>query len=110
MQKKNEVFANGLEVACKVADGKSVACFPDPCWSPPGPLAGPVVIPYPNTAFAKDLANGSKTVFISGKPVAQKNKSYFKTSTGTLLKARLILRRGQWMSRLKGLMSVGIWT
>jgi len=82
MQKKNEVFANGLEVACKVADGKSVACFPDPCWSPPSPPAGPIVIPYPNTAFAKDLANGSKTVFISGKPVAQKNKSYFKTSTG----------------------------
>jgi hypothetical protein len=79
---KNEVFANGLEVACKVADGKSVACFPDPCWSPPPPPAGPVVIPYPNTAFAKDLANASKTVFISGKPVAQKNKSYFKTSTG----------------------------
>jgi hypothetical protein len=28
------------------------------------------------------LANASKTVFISGKPVALKNKSYFKTSTG----------------------------
>jgi len=79
---KNEVFANGMEVACKAADGKSVACFPDPCWSPPSPPAGPVVIPYPNTAFAKDLANGSKTVFISGKPVAKKNVSYFKTSTG----------------------------
>jgi len=79
---KNEVFANGLEVACQSAEGKSVACFPDPCWSPPAPPAGPVVIPYPNTAFAKDLTNGSKTVFISGKPIAQKNKSYFKTSTG----------------------------
>jgi len=78
----NEVFANGMEVACQAADGKSVACFPDPCWSPPGPPAGPIVIPYPNTAYAKDLANASTTVFISGKPVAQKNKSCFKTSTG----------------------------
>jgi len=76
------VFANGMEVACKAADGKSVASFPDPCWSPPSPPAGPVVIPYPNTAFAKDLKNASKTVFISGKPVAKKNISYFSTSTG----------------------------
>lgn len=79
---KNEVFANGMEVACKAADGKSVACFPDVCLSPPSLPAGPVPIPYPNTAYARDLTNATKTVFISGKPVAQKNKSYLKTSTG----------------------------
>ncbi|MBS9782951.1 MAG: DUF4150 domain-containing protein [Pasteurella sp.] len=78
----NEVFVNGLEVACKAADGKSVAAFPDPCWSPPFPSAGPIVIPYANTAYAKDLTNATKTVMITGKPVAQKDKSYFKTSTG----------------------------
>ena len=78
----NSVFANGLEVACKVSDGKSIAAFPDPCWSPPSPPAGPVVIPYANTAYAKDLANGSKTVLIGGKPIVLKDKSYLKTSTG----------------------------
>lgn len=79
---RNEVYANGQEIACKAADGRSVACFPDPCWSPPGPPAGPVVIPYANTAYARDLANGSRTVFISGQPVAKKNQSYLATSTG----------------------------
>jgi uncharacterized Zn-binding protein involved in type VI secretion len=69
-------------VACKAAKGKSVAAFPDVCLSPPSPPAGPVPIPYPNTAFAKDTANGSKTVKISGKEVMLKNKSCFKKSTG----------------------------
>ncbi len=72
----NDVFANGLEVACKAADGVSSAAFPDVCWTPKEP------VPFANTAKAKDLSNGSVTVFISGKPVAQKDKSYFKTSSG----------------------------
>ena len=72
----NNVFANGLEVACKAADGISSAAFPDVCWTPKEP------VPFANTAKAKDLANGTVTVFISGKPVAQKDKSYFKTSSG----------------------------
>ena len=78
----NEVFANNLEIACKAADGKSVACFPDVCFTPPSPPAGWIPIPYANTAYAKDTANASKTVFISGKPVMKKDVSYFKTSTG----------------------------
>ncbi len=77
-----KVFANGLEIACKVSKGKSVAAFPDPCWSPPSPPAGPVVIPYANTAYAKDVSNASKSVLIKDKPIAQKDKSFFKTSTG----------------------------
>ncbi len=77
-----KVFANGLEIACKVSKGKSVAAFPDPCWSPPSPPAGPVVIPYTNTAYAKDVSNASKSVLIKDKPIAQKDKSFFKTSTG----------------------------
>lgn len=76
------VYANDLEIACKASDGKSVASFPDPCFSPPAPSAGWIVVPYANTAFAKDATNGSKTVFIGGKPVMLKDKSFFKTSTG----------------------------
>lgn len=78
----NEVFANDLEIACKAADGKSIACFPDVCFTPPSPPAGWIPIPYANTAYAKDTANASKTVFISGKPIMKKDVSYFKTSTG----------------------------
>ena len=42
-------FANDQEIACKTADhdGGSPQAFPDPCWSPPGPTAGPIVIPLP---------------------------------------------------------------
>lgn len=79
---KTNVFANGLEIACKSSDGKSPAAFPDPCWSPPSPKAGWIVVPYANTAYAKDTSNASKTVFIGNKPVMLKDKSYFKKSTG----------------------------
>lgn len=79
---QNRVYANGRQVACKKAQGKSVAAFPDVCLSPPSPPAGPVPIPYPNTAFARDTANGSKSVKIAGREVMLKNKSFFKKSTG----------------------------
>ena len=75
------VYANGLAVAGKAKQGKSTACFPDPCFSPPAPSAGWIVIPYANTAYAKHTSNGSKTVFVEGKPVMLKDKSYFKTSS-----------------------------
>jgi hypothetical protein len=78
----NQVFANGREVSCKAADGKSIAAFPDVCLSPPSPPAGPIPIPYPNTGFASDTSDGSKSVSISGKEVMLKDKSYFKKSTG----------------------------
>ncbi|BAP55292.1 hypothetical protein THII_0995 [Thioploca ingrica] len=80
----NDVFANGREISCKEADGKSICAFPDVCFTPPQTPATPpgVPIPYPNTAFAKDTTKGSKTVKISGKEVMLKNKSYFKKSTG----------------------------
>jgi len=76
------VYANGLEISSQAADGIASVAFPDPCWSPPAPPAGPVVIPYPNTARPKSLKNGSCTVFICGKPVALEDHSYFSTSTG----------------------------
>ncbi len=78
----NDVYANGREISCKAADGKSICAFPDVCLSPPSPPAGPVPIPYPNTAFAKDATSGSKSVKVSKKEVMLKNKSYFKKSTG----------------------------
>lgn len=78
----NDVFANGREVSCKAADGKSICAFPDVCMTPPTPPAGFLPIPYPNTGFARDTTNGSTTVKISGKEVMLKNKSYFKKSTG----------------------------
>lgn len=78
----NNVYVNGRAIACKVAEGKSVAAFPDVCLSPPPPPAGPVPVPYPNTGFASDTADGSKSVKIGGKPVMLKDKSHFKKSVG----------------------------
>lgn len=78
-----QVFINNREACSKAADGKSAGAFPDPCFSPPGPPASPGCIrPYSNTAYAKDLANGTTSVFIRGKPVAREDLSYFATSTG----------------------------
>jgi hypothetical protein len=80
----NDVFANGREISCKKADGKSICAFPDVCMTPPENPATPpgVPVPYPNTGFAKDTTSGSKNVKISGQEVILKNKSYFKKSTG----------------------------
>ncbi|MBO9688282.1 MAG: DUF4150 domain-containing protein [Mitsuaria chitosanitabida] len=78
------VYANGQEIASKAvgSSGVSSSASPDPCWSPPGPAAGPVVIPYPNTCFADSIANGTKTVMIAGQMVAIENESRFDTSIG----------------------------
>ena len=80
----NDVFANGREISCKAADGKSICAFPDVCFTPPQSPATPpgVPIPYPNTGFARDTTSGSRSVKISRKEVMLKNKSYFKKSTG----------------------------
>lgn len=80
----NQVYANGREVACKAAAGRSAVAFPDVCMTPPENPATPpgVPVPYPNTAFAKDTADGSRHVRISGKEVVLKNQSHFATSVG----------------------------
>src|SRR5215471_16117328 len=77
-----EVYANGREIACKASTGKTIADFPDTCLSPPSPPAGPVPVPYPNTAYASDTTGGTKTVMISGKEVMLRDQSTFKKSTG----------------------------
>ena len=78
----NQVYANGNEIACKAAAGKSAAAMPDTCLSPPSPPAGPVPIPYPNTSYASDTTKGTTTVMISGQEVMMKDQSTFKKSTG----------------------------
>src|SRR5512139_3895303 len=80
----NEVYANGMELACKAGAGKTICAMPDVCFTPPENPATPpgVPVPYPNTGFASDTSDGSKTVQISGKEIMLKNKSYFKKSTG----------------------------
>lgn len=80
----NSVFANGREIACKAAAGKTICAFPDVCFTPPQTPGTPpgVPIPYPNTAYASDTASGSKNVMISDEEIMLKNKSYFKKSMG----------------------------
>lgn len=80
----NQVYANGMEVSCKQAAGKSICAFPDVCMTPPQTPATPpgVPIPYPNTGMASDTSDGSTTIKVSGQEVMLKNKSHFKKSTG----------------------------
>jgi hypothetical protein len=75
------VFANGMSICHKNGSGQATG-FPDVCLSPPPPPAGPIPVPYPNTAMASDLANGSKSVKIDGSPCALEDASYLSTSTG----------------------------
>ncbi|MEL6363534.1 MAG: DUF4150 domain-containing protein [Pseudomonadota bacterium] len=106
----NDVFANGREISCKKADGKSIAAFPDVCMTPPTapPTPPGVPLPYPNTAMAKDCAGGSKTVKISGAEVMLKNKSYFKTSTGD--EAGSAPKKGVMTSKIKGKAYFTMWS
>lgn len=78
----HNVYANMMAIVAKSADGKAICAFPDVCLSPPTPPAGPIPIPYPNTGFASDTTQGSKTVKLAGKEVALKNQSYFSKSMG----------------------------
>lgn len=75
------VFANGMGFFHKGSGGTAKA-YPDVCLSPPPPPTGPVPVPYPNSLTASNLASGSKTVKIQGKPTALENSSYVSTSTG----------------------------
>jgi Toxin PAAR-like domain len=75
------VFANGMGFFHKGSGGTAKA-YPDVCLSPPPPPTGPVPVPYPNSLTASDLASGSKTVKIQGKPTALEDSSYVSTSTG----------------------------
>lgn len=106
----NEVYANNMEISCKAADGKSVACFPDVCFTPPQapPTPPGVPISYPNTGMAKDTTRGTRTVKISGKEVMLKNKSYFKTSYGD--EAGCAPKKGVITSKNKGKVYFTSWS
>jgi hypothetical protein len=93
------VYANDNEICCKASSGKTILPPSDVCLSPPP--SAPLPIPYPNTAFASDLANGSSTVFIKRTEIALKNVSYFSTSTGNE-PATMTLPKGIVTHVLKG--------
>jgi uncharacterized Zn-binding protein involved in type VI secretion len=76
----SKVSANELPLVCKGPDAKSVAAFPDTCMSPPGPPVGPLPLPYPSTAMAADLSQGSKTVKAGGNPIMIQGSSIAKTT------------------------------
>lgn len=81
----SNVFANGLEISGKAVDAKTIAAFPDVCFTPPQTPATPpgVPIPYPSFGMASDTENGTSNVFIGGKTVNIKNKSDEKKTSGT---------------------------
>ena len=105
-----DVYANGMAIACKAADGKTIAAFPDVCFTPPLTPATPpgVPIPYPNTAMASDTTNGTKTVMIAGQEVMLKNISVFKTSTGD--EAGCAPKKGVVTSQIKGKANFICWS
>jgi hypothetical protein len=76
------VYANGREISAKKDANKAICSMPDVCLSPPGPPAGPIPIPYPNSAQASDTDGGSRSVLIGGGEVGLKNVSTYKKSTG----------------------------
>lgn len=99
----NNVFANGRELSCKSGKGKTIADFPDVCFTPPDkvpPTPLGVPIPYPNFGKAKDTTSGSKSVKISKKEVLLKNKSFYKKSTGD--EAAKTAKKGLMTSKLTG--------
>lgn len=106
----NKVFANGREVSCKAAAGKTICAFPDTCFTPPQTPATPpgVPIPYPNTGKASDMSDGSKNVKITKKEVGLKNKSYFKSSMGD--EAGSAPKKGVITSKNKGKVYFKAWS
>jgi len=61
------------------SNSKEISLQPDVCETP-SPPAGPVPIPYPNTAKSSDTSSGSKTVKTEGKMIPPKED--FKESVG----------------------------
>src|SRR5262249_50225481 len=109
-QMSNEVYANGREVSCKAAAGKSICAFPDVCFTPPQTPATPpgVPLPYPNTGMATDTSDGSKTVQITGKEVMLKDSSCFKQSTGD--EAGCAPKKNIITSKIKGKCYYSAWS
>lgn len=79
------VFANGLEISGKAVSAKTIAAFPDTCFTPPENPATPpgVPVPYPSFGMAGDTDKGTGTVKIAGQTVNIKNLSYLTGTKGT---------------------------
>lgn len=103
------VFANGNEISAKKDGNKSICAMPDVCLSPPSPPAGPVPIPYPNTAKASDTSQGSKSVKIGGAEVGLKNSSCYKKSMGDEA-ATKSLGMGVVTHNIQGKMKFAAWS
>lgn len=108
----NEVFANGREISCKKADGKTICAFPDVCMTPPTSPATPmgIPIPYPNTGMAKDTTKGSRTVKISGNEIIKKNVSHYKTSYGDEAGCATPAKKGIITGTIKGKVYFKSWS
>ena len=71
---------NNLSLCHKGSKGTTTATLPDVCKTPaPG---GPVPVPYPNIAFARDLMKGTTTIKADGGNMSAKYGSEFFKSTG----------------------------
>ena len=79
------VYANGLAISGKATSGKTIAAFPDTCFTPPENPATPpgVPVPYPSFGMASDAENGTGRSKIGGKTVNIKNKSDLSKTSGT---------------------------
>jgi hypothetical protein len=94
------VYANGEEIAAKSADGSSKFAAPDVCHTPPATAAPTPLKPFPpgtpvayaNTCHARDISNGSRSVFIVGKEIALENYSYFNRSEGDSLATKKLAK------------------
>lgn len=106
----DEVYANGMEVSCKAGSTKSIAAFPDVCFTPPQTPPTPmgVPIPYPNTGVDSDTSDGSTSVKISGEEVMLKSKSFFKTSSGD--EAGSTPKKGMINSKISGKVYFTAWS
>lgn len=106
----HSVYANGMEISAKSSEGKSIACFPDVCFTPPQapPTPPGVPIPYPNTGMASDTTKGTRTVKIAGKEVMLKDKSHYKTSYGD--EAGCTPKKGVITSKIKGKVYFTAWS
>jgi hypothetical protein len=76
----NNVFVNTRALTQAGGSAKSINF---PCvGKTPGPPAPFVPVPYPNVSMGSDTDQGSKKTKAHGNPIALKNTSNFKTSTG----------------------------
>jgi hypothetical protein len=105
----SNVFANGREISAKKDKNKSICAMPDVCLSPPSPPAGPIPIPYPNTATSDDTNGGSRTVKIGGSEVGLKNVSTYKSSKGDEAATRT-LGMGVVTHTIQGKMKHAAWS